>query len=633
MLGLRIIHGIIILRENAKCTEKLRIGRFCMESNYKDNSGSLDLLLDAFDAEQMEAENEKERLREEERKYEEEQRILDKEYEEKQKTAAGRNDAEENIAMLKSLSQKKELAGLKIDSKQYYIREKYIKVSEELIEEGRINRLFSDKARKLISQLFLTDAVKINRVEDITENFFPAVREQIKELCLYYQQLCQKLGLSEKTFEEIYKEFSEEWLDEDFLSEYAEIYENIISSVAQTAAKMQDTEININPTFDVRSMVRYSLMYKGSFSGMIKTDAVEIAQSTLNSWGSRLANSYRRFKLDKELEKCTERFQKSVKMCDRHFAMWCWEMQLNIISQLQNKGMIKKSVDEMASVDAVATYILDDMETDKQLKECDIDQLCDLMLSGDPTNPFVLYLFLCRMPKTDIDEFLRIIDDTGCNDSLIIALNMFCHIEKKTLKVDTDNIIAMSLDERSVYLGFFSNLLERSVRGTFIYEFLGSICKEIKSITEREKREEQRLIENAKQIFPYTPNDELTREFLEKQINFISEVRTEMSKYNSWILNDYKIVFKYTWQVSNEKIREIINKFKIGNEYIFLYGDEYLITDKAWYLWRKDCWGVRQQAFNDIEEIIPVRTYETFLSESKEGVLIRRKNKKINLVY
>lgn len=263
MLGLRIIHGIIILRENAKCTEKLRIGRFCMESNYKDNSGSLDLLLDAFDAEQMEAENEKERLREEERKYEEEQRILDKEYEEKQKTAAGRNDAEENIAMLKSLSQKKELAGLKIDSKQYYIREKYIKVSEELIEEGRINRLFSDKARKLISQLFLTDAVKINRVEDITENFFPAVREQIKELCLYYQQLCQKLGLSEKTFEEIYKEFSEEWLDEDFLSEYAEIYENIISSVAQTAAKMQDTEININPIFHVHWELRHAKKLTG----------------------------------------------------------------------------------------------------------------------------------------------------------------------------------------------------------------------------------------------------------------------------------------------------------------------------------------------------------------------------------
>lgn len=600
---------------------------------------SLDLLLNAFCEEQQEAEREKERIREEERSYEEQQRILVKEYEEKQRTAAGRNDAEENIAKLRSLARKKELAGIKIDAKQYYIGEKFICISDDLIEEGKINKLFSDKARQLISQLFHTKAVKINKVEDIIEKFFPAVREQIIELCSYYQMLCQKLGLGEKAFEEIYEEFADEWLNDDFLEEYAEILEDIMTSITISATEMGDTEFEPNLTFNMNSMIRYSILYQGSLSAMVKTDVMDVAQSALASLGNRLVNGYGRYKLNIKLKKCAEQLQELVKRSDRHIAMWCWEMQSNVISLLQNKGMIKESVDEIMSVDAVATYIMDDIETDKRLSESDIDTLCDLMLSGDPTNPVVLYLFIRKMPKADIGDFLRLIDDVGCSDSLMIALNMFCYLGRDFLKVDKDSIIAMSSDERDIFHKYFYSLLDKSVKGTFLYECLDSICEEIRNINVQERREEnqkqeeeQRKIRRAKAVFAYTPEEESTIEYLKKQIDFVSEVNAEIS--NSQRLERHKddLMLQYAWQVSDESIIKIFDDHRIGNEYIFVYDDKYIISDKAWYKWDTNQKRFLRNAYADIDEIILVQSYETLTRPSHDALLFR-KNDKFTLEY
>lgn len=608
-----------------------------------DSKNNLDDLLNEFSEEQNEKEEEK-RLLKEQIEQEEQKRLLEeKEYEERQKTAEGRHNATENIQKLKQLSQEREKAGICMNKKEYSFGNELICISADIVDQAKIRKLIANKVRALCDEIFNSEAVVIDNIEDITEKFFPAVKEQIMELCEFYHSLCSKLGVCNQTVDEVYEEFAEEWLDEEFLGAYSSVFEKITQTVIAFSTENNVQSSDTNMTFDVEDFIRYKMLYNASVSSMLKVDAVDAAQNLLGNAISSIAKGYQKSKFEASMKGYLSKLKELVSRYDFYIAKWGYEMEVELITMLQENGLLVKEFDEEQIVNGVAAYIFDDMNSDKKLSEREIEDLCNLMLSGDPSDPMVESLYLCIFWNNDyqvLSNFLELINELGCWCSFIMALYLVDKQNTQLLDVDIDSISKMSLEKKEELSKSFELLKCNTIGNSKISKLVsnthGNICRLIKNEKNRieeEKAETNRQIERAKKVCSFTPSNQLSEEYLQWQLELIAEIKA--------CIDTKECKCKFTWQIADRPpanfldidpegtIYHLIEKHNIGNEYAFDYQYGYLITDKALYEDRYigQVHHYEKYLYTDIKEIIPVSLCENYihalLIKKKEGYYLK----------
>lgn len=597
-----------------------------------DSKNNLDDLLNEFSEEQDEKEEEK-RLLKEQIEQEEQKRLLEeKEYEERQKTAEGRHNATENIQKLRQLSQAREKAGICMNKKEYSFGKELICISADIVDQAKIRKLIANKVRALCDEIFNSEAVVIDSIEDITEKFFPAVKEQIMELCEFYHSLCSKLGVCNQTVDEVYEEFAEEWLDEEFLGAYSSVFEKITQTVIAFSTDNNVQSSDTNMTFDVEDFIRYKVLYNASVSAMLKVDAVDAAQNLLGNAISSIAKGYQKSKFEASMKGYLSKLKELVSRYDFYIAKWGYEMEVELITMLQENELLVKEFDEEQIVNGVAAYIFDDMNSDKKLNEGEIEDLCKIMISNDPSDSIVEALFLWIIWKNDyqiLNNFLIFIEDMGCWCSFITALYLLDKENSKKLDISIEEITKLSLKEKEELCNCFDLLIGKTTKKSEINRIVSNtnevICKAIKREKDEikaEKEETERQIEFAKRVCSFTAEKQLSEEYLQQQLELVAEIRACITYYNPYSYpNDInKCIFKYTWQTLNHETQYfweddsekqayyLIQKYNLGNEYVFDYKDDYLITDKALYKYKclYSNWTFEKKMYDDMQEIIPV---------------------------
>lgn len=607
-----------------------------MEKQNK-NVISLEELVNGFVDEQKQKEEQAKLIEQEKMEYEKEQEKLAREERKRKKTAAGRNEADKNIPLLKEIVKYKKNKGIDVVAKKYYIGSREINISSDLLAEARIRDLFSQKIQQIITKLFASDAVKIEKVEDITEKFFPAINEIIVELCEYYYALSDKLGILNQTIEEVHEEFAEEWINEEFLNGYTNIFKGIFEVVTATEGGMEDTSVSSNVTYNMDSMIRYSVLYKGSFQGMVKTDVVDLAQNAISAFGNRLVNGYKRYKVNEYIRESVVQLQNLVKKSNRYIAIWGYEMQSSILADLYEKGLLPKVIEELDAVSAVASYIIDDKKTDKKLKEDKVHELSDLMLMAEPSNPLVLYVYMTNIEKENIEEFTKIVEELGCYCSFLIAADLYQDRDDEFSGDYKKYIENLNGKNRNINKYFFEIMVQKTILGTKANDFFKTICNAIKEKEakekeriENEKKEKKREEERIKIVCANTAATELEKNYLERQRRIIAKVSSDLKNMR----DREEVILKFTWQISDKYWINMIDTNKIGNEFIFMRNYEWLITDKSWYRLRRgyETFWAKYCNYSEVKEIIPVYSYESFLNPEKEAFLVRE-NSSYELKY
>lgn len=260
------------------------------------------------------------------------------------------------------------------------------------------------------------------------------------------------------------------------------------------------------------------------------------------------------------------------------------------------------------------------------------------MFMLEPSNPLVLYVYMANMKKENVEEFIKFVEELGCYCSFLIAADLYLDNDDEFSGDYKKYIQDLNSKERAGCKRFFNIMNLKTISGTKANDFFNLVYITIQEIEEKEKKrienekkERERLEERAKKVCANTPASELRKDYLEKEISIIAKTCAYIKEIY-W--HYHPSMDGFTWQISDEHLVNLIDGIKLGNEFIFAHDEGWLVTDKACYKqigssisnWTKYC------LYSDVKEIVPVKSYETFLTTSKDAFLLR-KSSGYDLIY